>query len=585
MNAFSDLLVTFGEADEPTITRLGNQWELVNDEAGIRTSAGTGASAPAAAAAQHGPWSAWAVGDVFAYRNSTTDPLVAFVKDLANGSEAPRDLDMHAAVFAWDTLRRELHVWVNRMGTVHVYVGGQAGRRRVGTPFAAVAEVSSLEPDWIGITGFCGVGFYVADRTPFNDVRILRPATHTVFDAEGEQVSQRRYWDWWYEPKHGRPADDLVDEFHEIWESTLARQVADRTTVVPVSGGLDSRTIVAGLTSQPTPVTCLPALFTYGYADSSVETRIARGVARARGLPIREMTIGRYLCDRVDEVIGSVEGFQALTLSRQIGASAVLAGMGERVVGGHWGDVWFDGSSDPSAVSNAGLVDMAMAKFSKRGSEWLFDRICRPNLGGVEPSDVLRDVLRSEIERLPDLEDVDMRLKALKTEQWSFRWTLASVRAYQLAQPTLMPFYANDLVDFFLRVPTSALPGRRLQKAYLCRHHPDLARVRWQDSGMSLFEHRWEPSAAFARRALAKGVRTARRRTVTERNWELQYHDLDRTGRLAASLLGTLPGEPVESQVTDDLLLRLGGAPDPAAGHAFDTLLTIAGTFNAAGRP
>lgn len=75
-----------------------------------------------------------------------------------------------------------------------------------------------------------------------------------------------------------------------------------------------------------------------------------------------------------------------------------------------------------------------------------------------------------------------MRLKALKTEQWSFRWTLAGTHACRLAQPALLPFYGNDVVDFFLRVPSERLADRRLQTAYLKRHHPDLARVIWQDA-------------------------------------------------------------------------------------------------------
>ena len=96
-------------------------------------------------------------------------------------------------------------------------------------------------------------------------------------------------------------------------------------------------------------------------------------------------------------------------------------------------------------------------------------------LGGQDPDHVLRGLLSDELARLPDLGDADFTLKALKTEQWSFRWTLASIRAYQLGLPTLMPFYADEVVDFFLRVPTDRLPGRRLQTAYLRRHHPDLA--------------------------------------------------------------------------------------------------------------
>ena len=581
MNAFSDLVVTFGSSDSPAATRLGNPWaRAATGPGGIWSSRGAGPSVVAESSSATGRWSVWAVGDVFAYRSEVTDPLAGFAADLDAGREQAAELDMHAVVIAWDDTSRRLHVWVDRMGTMHAYVGGPAGRVRVGTPFSVVAETSSRQLDWVGITGFCGFGFYVADRTAYEDVRILRPATHTVFDAAGQQVSQERYWDWSYEPDHRLSDDDVVDAFHEVWRATLRRQLGSRRAIVPVSGGLDSRTIVAGLTGPGAPPDAQPpGLFTYGYSPSSQEIRIARRVAQARRLPIQEEVVGPYLFDRLDDVIGSVEGFSALTLPRQVGVSDRIGHLGDRVVGGHWGDVWFDAAGAPGAASSrpGDLVGPAFAKFAKRGREWLFDHVCRPNLGGQDPEELLREVLRAELERLPDLGDADMQLKALKTEQWSFRWTLASIRAYHLARPTLVPFYANDVVDLFLQAPSNRLPGRRLQTAYLRRHHPDLARVTWQDTGMSLFEHPWEPSVAFGRRAAAKAVRTFRPRAVAERNWEVQY----RTGRGTGDLqrkLADLAARVGDTTLRDPLATLVGDLPsnsDASSGYAADTLITL----------
>lgn len=580
MNAFSDLIVTFGTRSAPDATRLGNEWSLAADgPGGIWTSKGRPTSVAANASAERAAWRLWAVGDVFAYRGSVTDPLARFAADLVTRSEQPTHLDMHAVVFGWNDDTSQLHVWVDRMGTMHAYAGGRRGHLRVGTPFSVVAEASDNELDWIGLTGFCGFGFYPADRTPYEDVRILRPATHTVFADTGTQVSQRRYWDWWYEPDHDRSDDEIVDEFHEVWNATLARQLSDRRTIVPVSGGLDSRTIVAGLTGATALVsTPAPSLFTYGYSVTSPEIRIAQQVARARGLTIQKYVVEPYLFDRLDDVIGSVEGFSALTLPRQVGVSAQIAPLGDRVVGGHWGDVWFDTAGAPSTANTAGdLVEPAFVKFAKRGCGWLLENVCRPNLDGQDPNEILREVLRSELERLPDVSDADMQLKLLKNEQWSFRWTLAGTRAYHLAQPTLLPFYANELVDLFLRVPSGQLAGRRLQKRYLCRHHPDLARVRWQDSGMSLFEHRWERPAELAKRAAAKTVRSARRQRVTQRNWEVQFLANDGPLLLRTSLHAQNP--PVCSGLDErrvaDLLNTFFLRPTAANGFAVDTLFTI----------
>lgn len=583
MNAFSDLLVTFGDDGHPDACRLGNPWRrAATGPGGIWTSRGPSADDATASNVSAGEWTLWASGDVFAYRDRPAHALQRFAQDLTEEAADPANLDMHAVVIGWDERRRQVHVWVDRMGTTHVYLGGRPGRRRLGTPFSVVAEHSAGDLDWVGITGFCGFGFYPADCTPLEDVRILRPATHTVLDESGHPVTERRYWNWSYDPVP-RSDDDLVDGFREVWRKTLARQTVGHSPIIPVSGGLDSRTIVADLTGEDSVLGDVqPALFTYGYSRNSVEIRIARKVARVRRMEIESAVVEPYLFDRLDDIIGAIEGFVSLTLPRQVGASELIAPLGDRVVGGHWGDVWFDSSHlpEPHSGRHDGLDDVAFAKFAKRGREWLFDNICRPHLGGQNPDDLLRDVLSEELGRIPDLDDIDMRLKALKTEQWSFRWTLAGTRAYHLAQPTLLPFYGNDVVDFFLRVPSERLADRRLQTAYLKRHHPDLARVIWQDTGMSLFERPWEPPVSVGRRAASKVARTLGREQVIERNWEVQYLSGGASLRAKPALvtgtwLPTVRGDVGGCLDVEHLLDQ----PTAANGYAADILLTLSSTL------
>ena len=48
-------------------------------------------------------------------------------------------------------------------------------------------------------------------------------------------------------------------------------------------------------------------------------------------------------------------------------------------------------------------------------------------------------------------------------EQWSARWTTASLRMFQSAAFPRLPFYDTRLADFFATVPTPLVAGRRLQ--------------------------------------------------------------------------------------------------------------------------
>jgi len=579
VNGFVDLHVTFGDSGPPHSLRLGNEWVALTDLPEVPwTGFATSPGGPPVCSAVAPGWDVWASGSVFSYRGDPDRPLERFATDLASGTEDVAALDAHAVLFGRHHDSGEISVWTDRLGTVHAYVGGHPGRRAVGTFLPAVAEQSGRQLDWVGITGFCGFGFYPGDRTMFCDVQVLRPATRTTFDASGAILSATRYWTWWYDPEYSRSEDDLLDEFHDVWARTAHRQLAGTRSVIPLSGGLDSRTLFAvAAPSDERPSDPVRTL-TYGYSIRSPEIRIARRVAASRGHDALDLVIEPYLLDHIDEVFAALEGFSGLSLSRQAGVSREIAELGDHVVGGHWGDVWFDTAGAPPDTTNDDLVDLSYKKFTKRGREWLLEHICRPNLRGDDPDQLLRELLHAEVEQLPDLGDGDFRLKVLKTEQWSFRWTLASVRAYQLALPTLLPFYANEVVEYFLRVPSDRLRGRRLQIAYLRRHHPDLARITWQDSGMSLFERPWEPTAALLRRARAKLTRAVLRRRLIERNWEVQFLGWDESGVPTPRLddLQSLSlGSAVPAAEWRSLVSSLANEPTPGRGYAVEAAMTL----------
>ena len=133
------------------------------------------------------------------------------------------------------------------------------------------------------------------------------------------------------------------------------------------------------------------------------------------------------------------------------------------------------------------LVDHTIHKMEKRGRTWLLDQVVTPRLRGERPEELVREWALEEFARIGPLDDPDFRIKAFKTDQWSFRWTLASLRSFQLAAFPRLPFYDTRMSDFFESVPTEFVAGRRLQIDYLKRFAPDLAQVTWQARGVNLY--------------------------------------------------------------------------------------------------
>lgn len=534
---------------------------------------------------ERAPWRLWLLGEI--YGSGTERAAGDLAMGVAEGSRPAVDLNGHLLMLGWNESERRWHVWTDRFGTVHAYLSDDGSRAALGTYLPAVAAAASRRRlDWQGLCGFMAFGFFPEDRTFFDDVKILRPATHYVLDANGALIRAERYWRWRHEPDGRRSHADTVEEFAAVFHRVLDDQSANGRLAVPISGGLDSRSTVAALTRPGREPGASVWSYSYGYTDGSVETRIAREIAEARGLPFEAVTVGPYLFDRLGLVLSCVEGFQDLTQSRQATVAGRLARDADAVIAAHWGDVWLDSmglvgaeTADPSAV-----VDHALRKIRKRGRDWLLAELVAPRLGR-EPDSLLREIVGTELDRVGEIADADFRVKAFKTEQWSFRWTLASLRMFQAGAFPRLPFYDTRLTDFFSTVPSALMKGRRLQVDYLKRFAPDLARITWQAYDTNLFLYPYFHSLLLPSRAIKKAMRLLRA-DAPQRNWEVQFSgDAGRRG-LEQTLLreNSKLHEFVDPRRIRSLLRDFLSSPlEEGRGYTVSMLLTFSSWLEAHG--
>jgi hypothetical protein len=584
MTAWGDFALTF-EAQPPASARQSGGWiEEARGGRGTlwRQDAGTAWHGfPVERIAAPGT-TLWLLGELYGGDASPADTLLA----VAGGDRSPSDLNGHFALLGWNATERQWHAWTDRFGTVHVYFAADGARACLGTFFPSVAAAASRRKlAWEGIAGFFAFGFFPEDRTFFEDVRILRPASHYVFGETGELASVKRYWRWRHVPEKDRSYDDTVAEFARTLHEVLDDPVPGRLAV-PISGGLDSRTTVAALTRSDRGRDAALWSYSYGYGPDSEETRIAGRVAAERSLPFRALTVGPYLFDELPRVLSCVEGFQDATQARQIVVADLLAAGADRVLAAHWGDVWLnDMGLTASPRASEEVVAHATAKIAKKGRDWLLEHVAAPRL--KEPATpVLDRMLARELALLDDIEDPDFRVKAFKTDQWSFRWTLASLRMYQAGAFPRLPFYDIRLANFFATVPTAFVEGRRLQIDYLKRFAPDLARIRWQAYGTNLYWQRHFDTWLLPWRAARKLARGFRRNgSAAERNWEIQFSGRG-AERLRSALLarGCRLHEFVPPSAIENLLDNFSAAPlEQGRGYTVSMLLTFSAWLEAYG--
>ena len=519
------------------------------------------------------PWRACAEDAWQAWQWGGGAPRAA---DVRRWLDDPRTYDpagRRVVLVVLDQRTQALHVWTDRFGTIALYHAPGC----VTSTYRAALAASARVLDWEGIATFLGLGFFLDDRTWHTDVRQLAAGSHHVFDASLTLQRSTRWAHWEHEPDTARDEAATLDALDAaLAESTADVQGRDGLAL-PLSGGLDSRTLL-GLLAPRGGEAPPPWCFGYGYQPDSIETRIGGQLAAARDVAFDSFVVPTYLWNAMDRVMGATEGFVDVTQPRQAFMASTVASHGDRVVGGHWGDVWFDDLGLLDAEGDvARLEQEALRRLRKQGRAWLLEHVVAPALG-EDPEAHLRERLRASLRPYADIADLDFRLKAFKTDTWSHRWTLPSLQTYRLGAQPVLPFYAESFYAFMRTVPSARVAGRALQKAWLCARHPDLARVPWQATGHDLFHDAVPGPAPLPVRALRKLLRLARGEKILERNWEVQFGGKANMDELRQRLLD--PASPLRDHVAtapvEELLRAFERSPlEDKRGYTVCMLLTM----------
>ncbi len=475
----------------------------------------------------------------------------------------------HYIIFVTAITSGDKYVFTNRMGSYHAYWSED---KTISTNYLALAKAKKDKHlSWEGITGFMAMGYFPNDTTYLQGINIFEPASYYQFDADLNLLEKKRWWQWQYHPTD-RVAEDFTDELKSILQSSLAIATDSKRTVIPVSGGLDSRLLAGELTSGDNLRFKNLQALCYGYTANSPEIQIGIQIAKARHIPIHAYQLPDYLFEQLDEIAEAVELFQYVDGTRQASAADWLKHNADVVVGGHWGDVWMDSMN---VEHETDLVPAFQKKIIKKGSQWLLDNICRPHI--KDSTAYLNDYFQSFVSQHTNIDSADFLMKIYKTNQWSFRWTAASLRMYQAAVMPVLPFYDKRIVDLFCTIPGYLVKNRELQIAYMKQYHEDLARITWQEYDADLYNYKYFNNRNVAYRAVKKLQRTITKTKPVQRNWEVFYLNPNGKRNLEQRLLGNkMLNEIVPEDKIKGLLGDLHTRPTAANGYTVSMLLTFA---------
>jgi len=383
---------------------------------------------------------------------------------------------------------------------------------------------SNKKLDKKAIASFCALGFMLDDDTYYDDIKVCKPSIDYQINENNQIISQQKIWNWHYSPNESS-FNNIVDEFSHLLNALIKKKINNKSILLPLSSGLDSRTLFV-----PVKTKSNLTLSSYEFEGGFSETETAKELSQQFSIPLFTQKIQRgYLWNKIDELYELNHCFTDFTHSRQVDAINNWKGLGDVILLGHWGDVLFDKQANSDNISNDEQIIQLKKKIIKPGGSELANDLWKN--WGLEHS--FESYITERLEKLYNNIEIDQpsaRMRAFKSLYWAPRWTSINLSIFSNAGQIVLPYYSDEMCKFICTVPERFLEGRKIQIKYIKTHCPEAARIPWQRYyPLNLYNYqRFKHPYYYFVRAARKAQRILQKYLLKSpelitRNWELQF--------------------------------------------------------------
>ena len=198
------------------------------------------------------------------------------------GQDFVRRLNGSFVIVIFDTQNRKMIVTNDRYGLRPFYFAKNGDKYLFASEVKAILRDRTFEKriNHEAVADFFAFEKILGDKTFFKGIDALPPASVLVL-SKGK-LSIRQYWDFEFEEEHDYGEEYYSENLVRIFKKAVERRMRARSQSnrigVNLSGGLDSRSIVAAIDKKFYPI----CTFTYGVKGGD-EARIAEKVAKKLG--------------------------------------------------------------------------------------------------------------------------------------------------------------------------------------------------------------------------------------------------------------------------------------------------------------
>lgn len=421
---------------------------------------------------------------------------------------------------------------------------------------------------------YAATGFFLESDAFYQDEEVLQPGMNYTLNAKNEIEGRTPYFKWHYSPRN-ISFQTAVDEFTDLYEQIVKEQTGNNQVLLPLSGGLDSRSQAVALKHIGAQVHS----YSYSFAGGFKEHKISEKIADVCRFPFEPFIIPpNYLWNVIEDLAEINHCYSEFTHARQMAVLDDFKKMDGEFSLGHWGDVFFDRGIATKDEDKSEL-DLIYKKVIKKGGLALANHLWKAwNLDGS-----FEDYLKTRIQGLLDkieIEHKGAKIRAFKSLYWAPRWTSVNLAIFEAANPIKLPYYDNRMCEFVCGIPEEYLADRKMQIAYIKQRNPKIAKIMWQDQKpYNLFNyHKNKSPHNLPYRItdkLKRETNAAFGKKYIQRNWELQFLGKDNEEKLKAYLFDQSFNEFIPKDVVSTFYDKFKNDDPVFYSHPLSMLLTL----------
>lgn len=369
----------------------------------------------------------------------------------------------------WNARKRRIELIADKLGLRPIYFGVENGVAYFSTALRVFETMSVLtaEMDVRAVAEIAALGYPLGARSPYSAVRTIEAGEVVGIDAGG--VRARRYWRWDRLPPANVPEAELPQAVHRSFIAAIERRLGgERSAVAGLSGGLDSRCVVAGLASLGADV------HTLNFAPAGSED-LALGRLASVALGTRHFEAPSGPLEFWDRMQAAHRAWLERTPGdRPRHTHRLWSGDGGSCTLGH---IYI--TDNIVALMRDGQTEAAIDAYLARNRiglpRKLFARAERDRLAGYP-----RQGIRAELDRLQDA-DAARRIHLYLLVNGQRRLHAKHYENIDLRRFELVtPFFDSDMIELIVTSPIEGFLHHRFYNRWLHEFQPAVASVPWQ---------------------------------------------------------------------------------------------------------